>query len=458
MKKIILFFALFAMCLGVKAQWDEYHTWNRLSCGDLYFSSNLYSIDFYRHQESECYYSEVFYIAVGANGVITKSGIELESNTQEDLYRIKIVDDSIAYIIGAHGTILKSMDRGQTWLPIGVEMSFSLYAISTLGADTCWVAGGDTFHWDSVPGGSRGVLMRTTDGGITWDIDSSFNYAINDVLIVSDTLGYIVQTSDRMSRLLCSNDTGNTFSQVNTGIEIFDDEKITDISYADGRIWLCTYPSANVYYSKIANTFVNENRLKAYKIYPLDNGYTFALRHINLPDNEPAVSCLYESPENQEYDFVDYFYACGAKIYDLCVDVTIADDSHSFNANDMFYTYVWFHGIALSHEVSEYTNDLSPTIGHTYGYITSSIKSEKLNISVCPNPANTSFNIIFDTMEKCDCKYYIYDIQGRMVDCGEIDKRESSKVININEYTIGLYYVIIKRGNEIIYSEKIIKE
>ncbi|MBL7998127.1 MAG: hypothetical protein JNL32_05760, partial [Candidatus Kapabacteria bacterium] len=40
----------------------------------------------------------------------------LQSGTTEDLYDVVVVDTTTAYVVGANGTIRKSIDKGRTWI------------------------------------------------------------------------------------------------------------------------------------------------------------------------------------------------------------------------------------------------------------------------------------------------------------------------------------------------------
>jgi photosystem II stability/assembly factor-like uncharacterized protein len=106
-----------------------------------------------------------FGLAVGANGKILVSyGIDWtaqNSGTTEALFGVDIVPDgSVAWVVGANNTCLKSTDLGTTWerltnLPLPAQTR--LNSVFFLDANTGYICG------------SGGIILKTTNGGSNWD-------------------------------------------------------------------------------------------------------------------------------------------------------------------------------------------------------------------------------------------------------------------------------------------------
>jgi hypothetical protein len=108
-------------------------------------------------------------MAVGANGLIIRrylvlpmdtSWVVIQSGTNKDLKSISYFN-RYGWIVGANGTILNSIDTGNTWNPRNSLITNNLNSVSFL---------------DSVTGfavGDGGVILKTSNGGLNWIQKSS---------------------------------------------------------------------------------------------------------------------------------------------------------------------------------------------------------------------------------------------------------------------------------------------
>jgi len=78
-------------------------------------------------------------------------------------------------------------------------------------------------------------------------------------------------------------------------------------------------------------------------------------------------------------------------------------------------------------------------------------------VSIYPNPAESSFNIVVEDGELKKLKYLIYDLNGKILDKGKI--KNNHKSLNISSYDSGIYLVkIIDKYGLMIASNKMIKK
>lgn len=98
------------------------------------------------------------------------------------------------------------------WEPVNVKEDLQLMSVHFASADEGWVAGGK----DAMQGG---VILHTTDGGHTWEIQvgdpASDDRAIRDLYFLDGKTGFAVQGSPGDHRLLRTTD-GKNWSQVGT--------------------------------------------------------------------------------------------------------------------------------------------------------------------------------------------------------------------------------------------------
>ncbi|MCZ7640071.1 MAG: YCF48-related protein [Verrucomicrobia bacterium] len=99
---------------------------------------------------------------VGDSGTVLRtvdggqSWISQETPTKEDLRGVVFVGTELGWAAGRAGTILHTSDGGQTWEVQDPGTTADLYGIHFADAHAGWVVG------------EGGTVRRTTDGGRTW--------------------------------------------------------------------------------------------------------------------------------------------------------------------------------------------------------------------------------------------------------------------------------------------------
>lgn len=189
-------------------------------------SYDLYSIDLVEFG---------YYRACGQGGIIvhsTDQGVTWQTETAYPIDVLFNVDtkgiESNAFAVGTQGTILETTDNGVSWLPktvpynpnfndvtwqalfhnvyvvgyygvvyknSGVGTEFELQNAGTrhwvqsldfINENFGWAVGGDLFF-----GTNEGVILRTADGGLNWD-EQTTSTLLNDVDFVNESEGWIV--------------------------------------------------------------------------------------------------------------------------------------------------------------------------------------------------------------------------------------------------------------------------
>ena len=81
------------------------------------------------------------------------------------LHDVKTVGSKLAFAVGEHGAIWKSVDGGRSWTASHCEIDASLQSICLLDDRTGWIAGRNTTAYSGL---DNGILLATQDGGKTW--------------------------------------------------------------------------------------------------------------------------------------------------------------------------------------------------------------------------------------------------------------------------------------------------
>ncbi len=84
----------------------------------------------------------------------------LSSGVDEDLSDVEFLDDgATGFVVGNNGTLLTTFDGGSTWTSAGLGVSNDLLAIGINTPASIWVVG------------AGGITLNSVDGGLTWQED-----------------------------------------------------------------------------------------------------------------------------------------------------------------------------------------------------------------------------------------------------------------------------------------------
>jgi len=160
-------------------------------------------------------------ILVGANssdeGIIylTTNGGNDWSNVREsgpELYSVWFPAPNIGIAVGASGKILKTTDGGSTWNARTSGTTRYLWSVFFSDANTGWVAGGHfTFG---------NILLKTTDQGETWSEKtcSVSDGLFRDIHFINNQVGYAVGYKNDGSIIVKTTDGGENWQTLNSGV------------------------------------------------------------------------------------------------------------------------------------------------------------------------------------------------------------------------------------------------
>jgi len=209
----------------------------------------------------------VFVLCSHHNPVI----VDQESNCNASLRAISVVDTKTVWVSGSNGTILKTTDGGTSWnkctIPNGMALDFR--GIFAFNADTCI----------AINAGSPAYILKTCDGGKTWK--TTFKDTVPDIFLNSVTFwnhkkGIVAgDPIDQSFVVLITKDSGNSWERISAknippalNGEIQFAASNTCISApVQGYAWFCTGGPA-------ARTFKTNNWGKTWLVYetPIHKG------------------------------------------------------------------------------------------------------------------------------------------------------------------------------------------
>ncbi|MFA4948725.1 MAG: Ser-Thr-rich GPI-anchored membrane family protein, partial [Candidatus Krumholzibacteriia bacterium] len=113
----------------------------------------------------------------GATWVLQTGGIG------SSLAGVSFGDATAGTAVGAYGRIIRTTDAGAAWTLQPPSTAHTLRGISFTGGDTGLVVGGS---------GSAGIVLRTTDEGATWSSQATSGGALNDISMANADTGTAV--------------------------------------------------------------------------------------------------------------------------------------------------------------------------------------------------------------------------------------------------------------------------
>jgi photosystem II stability/assembly factor-like uncharacterized protein len=372
-------------------------------------------------------------VAVGDNGYIirtTDGGIHwdsIPSNTLNTLYKVTFLNDAIGYACGTKGTVLKTDNGGQSWTNIGINSNLDFLSMSFINADTGWVAGGKIETILNLAG-NKGVLAKTTNGGASWFVDSSYNKTISSVFFINNDTGYISLNVDtntiaigNLAQLCQTINGGNSFN-ISKQDTLLNMGYYTDIHFLNSKTGYyvsCAVPN-------------NNNTQGVYKTE--DYGQTWSnihqqwsIRHSYIVDSCIFYVCYSDMPGS------------GAYGKDNCLENVIQSP--------------WFTGMHLIDK--DYGFCVGSEI-YKRGIVQSINKWTTQKNIVYPNPTSNKISLDFGNIEKLS-EISIYDMFGKLVFEKSHLGNNSDEEIDLSAQPNGLYYLIIKDENKIIHNAKLIK-
>jgi photosystem II stability/assembly factor-like uncharacterized protein len=110
-------------------------------------------------------------------------------------------DPSNGYVVGDSGLILKTTDAGENWTLIEEPRKYQLKSVQFFDALTGYVAGGSGLvsigHYPVQNSSSHeGIILKTTDGGVSWDSTFTDTIMVYDIFFRSPEKGWAIGRAD----------------------------------------------------------------------------------------------------------------------------------------------------------------------------------------------------------------------------------------------------------------------
>jgi photosystem II stability/assembly factor-like uncharacterized protein len=119
---------------------------------------------------------------------------------------IHFVTDSVGYLCGRAGKILRTVDSGNTWEAKNYSSPKALSGISFVNPEKGWAVG------------SQGLIIYTTDGGSNWTVQASgVTITFKSVFFVNESLGF---ATGQEGIIIQTTNGGNNWNVVESGNQV----------------------------------------------------------------------------------------------------------------------------------------------------------------------------------------------------------------------------------------------
>ncbi|GEM_PF-798168 len=358
--------------------------------------------------DADCGAGKVFVLKI--SDTYTQTWFRQPLNNWQRWYDVKFADSRNGFVVGDHGTLLRTTDAGASWIEESIGFSLPLRSLAILSLNNMFVVGefGTCYHsvdsgktWSRIdlgitsdlrgvaflePAngwvfGKNGALFRSTDGGGNWAKQSA-DSTKSIVGVVGDAIRTLIIMDDgTMSRSI---DRGTTWQQIGSGLPM----KIHAARSLGSTVWLAG-----------DSGFVMEST---------NFGLLWSIRSIATMTNLHAIhliqpSLLYVAGDNGKVFYSD---DDGANWY-----AQYSGDSHDLGAITFTDTA---HGYAVGNGGTILMTTTQGTLTSVKSPVSQLPKEFELYQNY-PNPFNPTTNFGFRIADVGFVSLGIYDVLGREV-------------------------------------------
>ncbi|MGE0637109.1 MAG: YCF48-related protein [Bacteroidia bacterium] len=343
------------------------------------------------------------------------------------LYSINFISDSLGYVAGEYGLILKTSDKGNNWVEINSPTSQQINTIHFIDSLTGFIGTGG---FGGAPG--YGKVYKTIDGCINWvEVSPDLMYVVKDIYFRNNTDGVM------LSGIYCSatSDTGNTWQVDTLLFPNTIDVGGQDISFMNNTLGFMTGGAV------INNTLNAGAFLKT-----IDGGNNWAL---TVFDSIYRFQGLFMIDEN-----IGYIIGSNQVTESGTILKTIdGGETWRTQINSGLPAYM-FSVFCTSSEVCYAVGDDGVIIKTVNGGVGIHEADVNEDLRIYPNPAANSITLEIQLIGQ-QSSVKIYDVRGQQI-FETVNNKQKKLSIDVSGFAAGLY-VIQLQSQQGVVSKKFMK-
>lgn len=144
--------------------------------GESWIKQEIYSDKSELHLVKFASDSKGFAIGYGTNLITIDAGITWEpypTNFRGYVYELQFISENVGFLSGIKGILYKTIDGGASWVDISLDISYQLYTVGFQTEEIGYI-------------GSYKKLMKTTDGGVSWEFMDYAPSGVSSIYFTSE--------------------------------------------------------------------------------------------------------------------------------------------------------------------------------------------------------------------------------------------------------------------------------
>lgn len=377
-----------------------------------------------------------------------KSIYEQDSTTS--LFDLSFVTDSLGWVVGDSGTVLKTEDGGKSFTKQATGTDRKLYGVDFQDPSKGWIVG-------------EQIILRTTDGGASWQKRTDSSLFLNEVQFVDSSYGWALGHDT----LIHTTDGGSTWNRQGNL-----QSDLQDLSFLDRTNGYCL-SFDSIYHTADGGTSWTSSKLPSSDLrgchfVSVDNGWVVG------GDQMP----VYTRKIHRTRDGTASWDTQSDTAGNWLISLDFLDSSRGWvcgNGGSILHTESG--GASWGKQVTETDERLyeieatSPDIAYAVGSNGTVLRTENVGdptelkstndresdpTELYPNPVRDRLKIHLPASNGSCVKLRIHDAQGRLErawekECG------SELSIDVNELSVGSYTLSIRTEDRVI-QKRFVKE
>lgn len=402
----------------------------------------------------------LFFSTNFASQWIAQSTGNISTSSFKDVYAIT---QDVVIVSGSSGTLLKTTDGGMTWQRKNSGTTQHLGKIQFPTSDVGYVIE------------ASGKLLKTTDAGETWSSINLENISsIYSISCINENLIFLsCKDANYNSVLLISNDGGTSWERI---LANDSQQNFFDIQFLTGEIG---YASSNSEYYSSENNILKtvdggkswmqiDDSRATFNFIDSDKGFSY---HSGLLKTVDGGKNFERLGQGSLYLLAKIFHINDNVIWGIFEDFTLCGCGKrglvrvTYNSINGYKEYVqnidaYISSIYFSNEKVGYAvgsqNGIAKIWKNTQADLTLETKEDELKnaISIYPNPATDHITISLNNTESKLTYISLTDMTGKVVYSQNVKDNANKQTIDVRKFSKGNYMLTIQNQKE-SHSQKI---
>ena len=374
--------------------------------------------------------------------------VQLSYAPTEILNDVYCINEDIVVAVGNNGYIIKTIDGGTTWQQKSSGVIKNLTKVQFANTMIGYATG-------SRYSSSNQILLKTTDGGNSWSpIILNTIQKINDISIIAPNILYVSVETPTSFELLKSIDFGQTFNIVNDSQYISQLQFLTEFDgYASNGGELLKTNDGGVSWQNIGTVDYNtQSNLSSFNFYNSTTGF---VKKSNAIYQTIDGGLNYTQLSSINYYMPKIVASSDKIIWGMTVDLLLNGQQNFTYRGEINNSVIQnnevmnplFRSMSFANESIGYGIS-----GNIYKNITGNLLnnndlSSKDLCTIVPNPVNDFVVICLKNDSKSIIKVEIYDFLGKNV-FEELFNFEKEIKINTRIFAKGTYFLTVENDNK----------